>query len=73
MQHKYAFEAVDRMLRDIREEDSLFGKIPTLLGMDFAQILPAVRKGARPQVIQACLQYSPIWPQLTKLFLTENM
>src|SRR6202165_293499 len=72
MQHRHCFEAVDRTLRDIRENDVLFGGIPTLFG-DFAQILPVVRRGKRPQIVEACLQRSPIWPQLSLRCLTENM
>jgi hypothetical protein len=73
MQHRHCFEAVDRTLRDIRENDVLFGGIPTLFGGDFAQILPVVRRGKRPQIVEACLQRSPIWPQLSLRCLTENM
>ena len=73
MQHRFVFEAVDRTLRDIRGSDALFGGIPVILGGDFAQILPVVRRGDRPQIVQACLQYSPIWPQLEVRKLTENM
>jgi hypothetical protein len=42
-------------------------------GGDFAQILPVVRRGKRPQIIEACLQRSQIWAQLSVRCLTENM
>ena len=73
MQHRFCFEAVDRTLRDICNCDTLFGGIPTILGGDFAQILPVVRKGNRSQIVQACLQSSSIWPQLQVRKLMENM
>ena len=73
MQHKHCFEAVDRMLRDVWDNDLLFGGIPTIFGGDFAQILPVIRHGQRPQVVEACLQRSAIWPLLKVRCLTENM
>jgi len=73
MQNKYCFEAVHRTLADIRDDPSLFGGIPTVLGGDFAQILPVVPRGSREATVQACIQRSFIWPQLKVLFLTENM
>ena len=36
MQHKYCFEAVHRMLTDVRSDDALFGGISTIFGGDFA-------------------------------------
>ena len=60
MQRKHCFEAVDRMLQDVRENDSLFGGLPTVLGGDFAQILPVVRKGGRGATVDACIQRSAI-------------
>jgi len=38
MQHKHCFEAVHRMLTDVRGDESMFGGIPTVFGGDFAQI-----------------------------------
>jgi hypothetical protein len=61
------------MLTDIRENDSLFGGIPTVFGGDFAQILPVVRRGRRPDIVAACLRTSFLWPQFRILYLRENM
>ncbi|THC87617.1 hypothetical protein EYZ11_012938 [Aspergillus tanneri] len=47
MQHRNAFEAVDRLLKDIRKDERLFGGIPILMGGDFAQTLPVVPKSPR--------------------------
>ena len=38
MQHKHCFEALHRMLTDVRGDESMFGGIPTVFGGDFAQI-----------------------------------
>ena len=57
MQHKSCFEAVNWTLNDIchMSDSCLFGRIPTVLGGDFAQILPVVRRGSRQATVQACL------------------
>ena len=52
MQNKFCFEAVDRTLQDIRSTpDALFGGVPTVLGGDFAQILPVVKNGNRASIV----------------------
>lgn len=74
MQHRHCLEAVDRKLRDVRmEPDHLFGGLPTLLGGDFAQILPVVPKGSHAATVHACLQQSYLWPSLKRVRLTQNM
>lgn len=73
MQHKHCFIAVHHTLTDLFDNENLFGGIPVVLGGDFAQILPVVRKGTRATIVQANIQHSFIWPQLQKLFLHQNM
>ena len=73
MQHRFCFEAVDRMLQDIRSDNRLFGGLPIVMGGDFAQILPVVRRGTRATIVGACIQRSYIWPRLSLLFLRQNM
>ena len=74
MQHRYCFEAVHRMLQDVRNSTALFGGLPVIASGDFAQILPVVRRGQRPAIVDACLQQSTlIWPHLTVLHLRQNM
>ena len=72
MQNKRDFEAVDRTLRDVCSDESMFGGIPTVFGGDFAQILPVV-KGGRADTVAACLQRSFLWDGLDVLTLRENM
>lgn len=60
-QHRHAFEAVDRALRDVRDTSSIFGGVTTVLGGDFLQTLPVVKRGSRSQVVHACLLSSPLW------------
>ena len=75
MQHKYCFEVVHRLLVDLRSvtDDVLFGGVPVILGGDFAQILPVIPHGSRPEIVSACLQKSFIWPRLKRLHLRTNM
>lgn len=73
MQHKHCFTAVHRTLTDLLDNENLFGGIPMVLGGDFAQILPVVRKGTRATIVEANIQRSFIWPRFQKLFLCQNM
>jgi len=75
MQHKSCFEAVNWTLNDICHvnDSSLFGRIPIVLGGDFAQILPVVRRGSQQATVQACIQHSSIWNSLHVLRLRTTM
>jgi len=75
MQHKACFEAVNRTLNDICNcgEQRIFGGIPIVLGGDFAQILPVIRRGTRQATVLACIRHSSIWENLQVLKLTRSM
>ena len=74
MTHRYAYNALDRTLRDIRQApDLVFGGIPTVFGGDFAQILPVVPGGTELDVVAANIQRSPLWGHFRRLFLRQNM
>jgi len=75
MQHKSCFEAVNWTLNDICHvsDSSLFGKIPTVLGADFAQILQVVRRGSQQATVQAWRQHSSIGYSLQVLRLGTSM
>ena len=75
MQHRFDFEAVSRTLNDICgvNDNNLFGKIPILLGGDFAQTLPLVKRGNRVQTVSASIKNSPLWQSFKVLHLTKNM
>ena len=61
MTHRFAFEAVDRTLRDILSKDDLqasekiFGGKTVLLGGDFRQILPVIAGGSRQDTVLATI------------------
>ncbi|XP_043228033.1 uncharacterized protein LOC122384558 [Amphibalanus amphitrite] len=73
MMNRRATEAVDRALQDVRDSRELFGGILTLMSGDWRQILPVVRNGGRPQVVDACLKSSPLWPRIDRMELATNM
>ena len=75
MQHKACFEAVNRTLNDICHTGNgqLFGVIPTVLGTDFAQILPVIRRGARQLTVLAAIRHSSVWHSLHILRLRRSM
>ena len=74
-QHRHAFEAVDRTLQDIRDNTSIFGGITAVLGGDFLQTLPVIKRGSRSQVVHASLLSSPLWNKVEPnvLKLEKNM
>ena len=73
MQHRHAFEAVDRTLRDIRDcQMEAFGGLTVLFAGDFRQCLPVVPRGSRAQIVASCLKKSYLWPSVESLQLKEN-
>ncbi|XP_022883840.1 uncharacterized protein LOC111400679 [Olea europaea var. sylvestris] len=66
-------EAVDKMFRDITDCNLLFGGKVVVLGGDFRQVLPVVRKGKKYDIMKASLVFSDLWPSFLHLPLTENM
>ncbi|XP_074355736.1 uncharacterized protein LOC141695387 [Apium graveolens] len=60
MQHRYAFECLDRSLKDIMKAVDPecyampFGGITVVLGGDFRQILPVITYGDRADIVAAC-------------------
>ena len=79
MMHRYCFEAFDRTMRDIMrvvDENNLkkpFGGKVVILGGDFRQILPVVRKATRRDIIKASVNSSNLWHCYKVLKLTRNM
>ncbi|CAJ2629698.1 unnamed protein product [Trifolium pratense] len=79
MMHKHCFEAFDRTMRDLMrkvDEDNLnkpFGGKVVILGADFRQILPVIRKGSRRAIIKAAINSSVLWKNCKVLKLTKNM
>lgn len=79
MQHRYAFECLDRSLKDLMKSVDFargqmpFGGITVVLGGDFRQILPVITLGERSQIVSACITRSRLW-HICKIFLlSQNM
>ncbi|KAL3536629.1 hypothetical protein ACH5RR_005090 [Cinchona calisaya] len=73
MHKRTAVEALDDLLRDLMESREIFGGKVVVLGGDFGQTLPVVRKGNKCDEIDTCLSNFRLWPKLQKLYLTDNM
>ncbi|KAG3197514.1 hypothetical protein PC128_g6789 [Phytophthora cactorum] len=74
MTHRHAFDAVDRSLRDLMDnDDEPFGGKVFVLSGDFRQILPVVVRGTPAQTIDDWLKSSTLWPKFQQLHLRENM
>lgn len=73
MANTHALMCINRLLKDIMDNDIPFGGKVIVLGGDFRQVLPVVPHASRQTIIQNCIKLSPLWP-LFKLFkLTINM
>ena len=74
MGHRHIFEAVDRTLRDVRDEpNKLFGGLTVLFCGDWRQILPVIPRGSRTEVVNATLKHSRIWKYVSECTLNRNM
>ncbi|XP_017489632.1 PREDICTED: ATP-dependent DNA helicase PIF1-like, partial [Rhagoletis zephyria] len=61
MAHKRSLEALDRTLRDLRNNDRCFGGVMILLAGDFKQTLPVIPKSTAADELNACLKSSHLW------------
>ncbi|UYV76412.1 hypothetical protein LAZ67_14000329 [Cordylochernes scorpioides] len=73
MAHRRSIEALDRTLKDLRDNNSIMGGVTFLFVGDFRQTLPVIPKGTRADEVNACLKRSHIWSSIVKLSLTINM
>ncbi|OJT14231.1 ATP-dependent DNA helicase PIF1 [Trametes pubescens] len=72
-QHRWAPKAVDRTLRDLRNDDCPFGSITVVFGGDFQQILLVVVKGSWEDIVDVSLRRSHLWQHIEVLHLRQNM
>ena len=56
MKSKHAFEAVDRLFRDLCKNNIIFGGKVIIVSGDFGQTLPVVKNGNRTKLIENCLK-----------------
>ncbi|XP_021965954.1 uncharacterized protein LOC110861154 [Folsomia candida] len=73
MAPSHALNAVDRLLRELMNNETPFGGKVLLLGGDFRQCLPVVVHGTKAGIIEVCLKSSRQWKEFRFLHLTENV
>ena len=69
----HALHAIDRTLRDVCNDESLFGGKIFVLGGDFRQVLPVVPRASRAAILDTCLKRSSLWSSFRQFRLTKNM
>ena len=72
MAHRHVMECLDRTFRDILENEQPFGGKKLVLSGDFRQVLPVIPRAARPEVVNACLNTSHLWPMIKVYHLRIN-
>jgi len=73
MTHYSALDLADTLLREIMRDNRPFGGKVVVLGGDFRQCLPVVKRGDRVAVVKASIKSSVLWNNVTKLTLKTNM
>ena len=73
MLHKKVYHAIDFSLKDVLDNDTLFGGKPILMSGDFRQILPIIIGGHRADTVNATIKRSYIWPSVEVMKLKTNM
>ncbi|CAH9104030.1 unnamed protein product [Cuscuta epithymum] len=77
MANRFCFEALDRSLNDIINNDgdsiSPFGGRVIVFGGDFRQTLLVIPGGSRSDIINATINSSYLWDDYQVLSLTKNM
>ena len=79
MANRNCFEAVSRSLQDIlqiedpKNLEKPFGGKVVVLGGDFRQILPVVKKGRREDIVQSAICHSHLWNYCHVFKLQQNM
>lgn len=73
MAHKHSLEALNRTLKDIKNNDKLFGGTLLVLSGDFRQTLPVIPRSTYADEINACLKSSTLWRNVEKVQLKVNM
>ena len=70
---KDALNVVDRLLKEICQNNLPFGGKTLVFGGDFRQVLPIVRHGNRTTIVESNVKQSPLWSYVTQRKLTVNM
>lgn len=68
-----ALEAIDKCLQDIMLNNIPFGGKTVIIGGDFRQCLPVIRKGNKSQILASTIKNSHLWHLFKQHRLTINM
>jgi len=71
MAHKKSLEALNNTLKDLKDNDQLFGGTLILLSGDFRQTLPVLPRSTPADELNACLKSSFLWRHVQKLTLKK--
>ena len=71
--HKYFIEMLDRTLRDLTDNDTLFGGKSLVLGGDWRQTLPIIPRASEARQMSMCIKNSYIWEKVRLFNLTRNI
>ncbi|XP_065642498.1 ATP-dependent DNA helicase PIF1-like [Hydra vulgaris] len=70
---KHALNAIERLLKDICNNNFPFGGKIIRFGGDFRQILPVSKRGQPAEIVESCIKCSLHWRWVQKFALTEKM
>jgi hypothetical protein len=73
MTNKFAFEAVDRTLRDLTDRNEPLGGIIFVMSGDFRQVLLVIPQGSHADIVSASIKNSYLWEFVEVFRLSENM
>lgn len=73
MVQRFCIKAFNRSLQDIMQNIKPFGGKFVVFGGDFRQILPVLPRESRANIVDACMNSSPLWKYCTIYRLNQNM
>ncbi|CAN0115114.1 unnamed protein product, partial [Ectocarpus fasciculatus] len=73
MSHRFAPEALDLALRDLRRCDEPFGGVTVLFGGNWRQVGPVVVFGTPADVVESALISSYLWKHVQRYRLVQSM
>ena len=73
MATNYVLEAINQCGQDIMCNNELFAGKVVLLGGDFRQCLPVVRKGCKTKILESTVKNSKLWKHFKHVKLSINM
>ncbi|PAV76155.1 hypothetical protein WR25_25064 [Diploscapter pachys] len=69
---KFALEIIDRKLKELMDNDLIFGGKVFIIGGDFRQILPVKKKAGRNELVNLSVVQSKLWKNFRVFRLKEN-